>query len=137
MNSSEKSLVILLRVVGVLLLTAVIPAVMPFAWIKDVHRTLGMGELPEAPIMGYLTRSLSAMYALHGALVFFISLDVRRYLPVVKFLAVLSVFFGCGMLVLDIVVRLPPWWIVGEGPSIIALGGVMFWLAGRVQPTVP
>jgi len=34
--------------------------------------------------MGYLTRSLSAMYALHGALVFLVSLDVRRFLPVVK-----------------------------------------------------
>jgi len=133
MNSSEKNLVILMRVAGVLLVTAVIPAVMPFAWMKDVHRTLGMGDLPEAPITGYLTRSLSAMYAMHGALVFFLSLDVRRYLPVVKFLAVLGVFFGCGMLVLDIVVGMPPRWIAGEGPFIIVLGGVMFWLAGRVQ----
>ena len=74
---------------------------------------------------------------MHGALVFFVSLDVRRYLPVVKCLAVLSVFFGLGMLVLDIAVGLPPWWIAGEGPSIIVLGGVMFWLAGRIQPAVP
>jgi hypothetical protein len=133
MNSFEKSLVILTRVAGVLLLTAVIPAVMPFAWMKDVHRTLGMGELPEGPIVGYFTRSLSAMYALHGALVFFVSLDVRRYLPVVKLLAILGVFFGCGMLVLDIAVGMPPRWIAGEGPSIIVLGGVMLWLAGRVQ----
>ena len=137
MNSSEKSLAILMRVAGILLLTAAIPAVMPFAWMDVIHQRLGMGSLPEAPIMGYLTRSLSAMYALHGALVFFISLDVRRYLPVVKCLAVLSVFFGLGMLVLDIAVGLPPWWIAGEGPSIIVLGGVMFWLAGRIQPAVP
>ena len=61
---------------------------------------------------------------MHGALVFFVSLDVRRYLPVVKCLAVLSVFFGCGMLVLDIAVGLPPGWIAGEGPSIIVLGGL-------------
>ena len=133
MNSFEKTLVILMRVAGVLLLTAVIPAVMPFAWMKDVHWTQGMGELPEGAIMGYLTRSLSAMYAMHGALVFFISLDVRRYQPVVKFLAVLGVFFGCGMLVLDVVVGMPPRWIAGEGPFIIVLGGVMFWLAGQVQ----
>ena len=79
MNRSEKVLVVLLRVGGVLVLTAVIPALMPFGWMKDIHRLLGMGELPEGPIMGYLTRSLSAMYAFHGALIFFISLDVRRY----------------------------------------------------------
>jgi pseudouridine-5'-phosphate glycosidase len=63
MNRSEKALVILLRASAVLLLTAVIPVVMPFVWMKDIHRQLGMGELPEGPIIGYLTRSLSAMYA--------------------------------------------------------------------------
>jgi hypothetical protein len=133
MNRLEKALIVLLRLAGVLLLTAVIPAVMPFAWMQDIHRLLGMGELPETPITGYLTRSLSALYALHGALVFFVSLDVRRYLPVVRFLAVLSIVFGAGMLVLDIAVGMPLPWIIGEGPSIIILGGVLLWLAGFVQ----
>ncbi len=132
MSNSEKTLALLMRLAGVLLLTALIPVVMPFSWMKDIHRALGMGELPDGPIMGYLTRSLSAMYAMHGALVFFISLDVRRYLPVVKFLAVLGIVFGSGMLVLDIRVGMPPSWIIGEGPFIIVLGGVMLWLAGRV-----
>jgi hypothetical protein len=57
MNHCEKTLVILMRLAGVLLLTALIPAVMPFAWMKDIHRALGMGELPEGPIMGYLIDS--------------------------------------------------------------------------------
>ena len=34
MNRSEKALVVLLRVDGVLLLTAVIPAMMPFVWMN-------------------------------------------------------------------------------------------------------
>jgi hypothetical protein len=133
MNRSEKALVVLLWVCGVLLLTAVIPAMMPFVWMKDIHRLLGMGELPEGPIMDYLTRSLSAMYAFHGALIFFVSLDVRRYLPVVKCLAVLGIIFGLGMLVLDVRVGMPPLWIAGEGPFIIVVGGIMLWLAGGVQ----
>ncbi|NUQ65632.1 MAG: hypothetical protein HUU20_24445 [Pirellulales bacterium] len=132
MNRSEKALVVLLRLGGILLLTAVIPAVMPFAWMKDIHRFLGMGELPEGPIVGYLTRSLSALYAYHGALVYFVSLDVRRYLSVVKCLAVLSILFGLGMLVLDFLVAMPPLWILGEGPAIALLGGVLLWLAGRI-----
>jgi hypothetical protein len=60
-------------------------------------------------------------------------MDVRRYLPVVRFLAVLSIVFGAGMLVLDIAVGMPLPWIIGEGPSIIILGGVLLWLAGFVQ----
>ena len=124
-----------MRLAAVMLLTALIPAVMPFVWMKDIHRSLGMGERPEGPIMGYLTRSLSAMYAMHGALLFFLSLDIRRYLPMVKFLAVLSILFGSGMLVLDFTVGMPRSWIAGEGPFIIALGGVMLWLAGHVKPS--
>ena len=133
MTRSEKALVVALRVGGVLLLTAVIPAVMPFAWMDLIHRQLGMGELPEMPITGYLTRSLSAFYALHGVVVLFVSLDVRRYLPVVNCLAALCIVFGAGMIVLDVWVGMPLPWVLGEGPSIIVLGGVLLWLAGRVR----
>lgn len=59
MNRFEKGLVVLLQVSGVILLTALIPAVMPFPWMQEIHRQLGMGELPEGPIMSYLTRSLA------------------------------------------------------------------------------
>ena len=133
MNRSEKALVMLLRAAAILLLTAVIPAFMPSAWMNEIHRLLGMGELPEGPIMGYLTRSLSAMYAMHGALVFFVSLDVRRYLPVVTCLAVLGIVFGFGMVVLDVVVGMPLPWVLCEGPFIVVLGGMLLWLAGRVR----
>ena len=61
----------------------------------------------------------------HGAVVFFVSLDVRRYLPVVKCLAVLAILFGVGLFVLDVVVGMPPLWIACEGPFVVVLGGVM------------
>jgi hypothetical protein len=133
----EKALILLLRISAVVLLTAVVPAVMPFDWMRAIHWQLGMGELPDGPIVGYLTRSLSAMYAVHGALVFFISLDVRRFLPVVKCLAVLGVVFGVGMLILDILVGMPRSWVVGEGPFVIGLGGVLLWLAVRIEKGSP
>jgi hypothetical protein len=47
-------------------------------------------------------------------------------------LAVLAVAFGAGMLVLDAAVGMPPSWIVGEGPFVIALGAVLLWLVGRI-----
>ena len=48
-----------------------------------------------------------------------------------KCLAVLAILFGAGMLVLDIWVGMPGAWTACEGPSVVALGGVMFWLAVR------
>jgi hypothetical protein len=130
---AEKALVWLLRISAVVPLTALVPAVMPFAWMQDIHRSLGMGELPGGPIVGYLTRSLSAMYAMHGALLCFVSWNVRRFLPLVKCLAVLAVIFGIGMCLLDLLVGMPLPWTVSEGPFIVVLGGVMLWLAGRMQ----
>lgn len=129
----EKTLVWLLRICGIILLTALMPVVMPFSWMQVIHRYLGMGELPTGPIMGYLTRSLSLFYALHGSLIIFVSMDIRRYLPFVKFLAVVSILFGASMAVLDSAVGMPLKWALCEGPLVILLGGVILWLAGRIS----
>ena len=87
---AEKWMIVLLRLTAVVLLTALFPAVMPFAWMDATHQWLGLGKLPDAPIVGYLTRSLSALYAVHGVLVLYLSLDVRRFLPVIRCVAVHS-----------------------------------------------
>lgn len=58
---------------------------------------------------------------------------MRRYLPLVKCLAVLDVVFGAGMFAIDCAVGMPRWWIVCEGPPLIAPGGTMFWLAAETQ----
>jgi hypothetical protein len=131
----EKVLVWLLRVSGVILLLALVAVVMPFSWMEEIHRWLGMGELPAGPIVGYLARSLSLFYALHGALLIFVSLDIRRYLPVVKFLAVASILFGFGMIIVDSAAGMPLYWILCEGPLVIPLGIVLLWLAGKITET--
>jgi hypothetical protein len=131
-KTPDKVLMWVLRILAVILMTAIVPAVMPSAWMEEIPIRLGMGELPRGPMIGYLTHSLSAMYTMHGAVVFFVSLDVRRFLPVVRCLAVLAVMFGIGMIALDVMVGMPMFWILCEGPLIIVLNGVLLWLAGRV-----
>jgi hypothetical protein len=133
MNRHERILVLLLRLDGIVMLSALIPSIMPLAWMQEIHRYMGMGELPDGLIIGYLTRSLSAMYAMHGAVVLFLSLDVRRCLPVVKCVAVLTILFGAGMTALDLVVGMPLFWTVSEGPVLFLLYCVVLWLTGHVQ----
>ena len=132
MTPAEKTLVVVLRLSGLLAASAVFAAFLPLDWMATIHGRIGLGELPETPIVEYLTRSLSALYAFHGALVVFVSRDVRRFLPVVQCLAVLAVLFGAGMLALDILVGMPLFWVIGEGPMLIALGILLLWLAARV-----
>jgi hypothetical protein len=131
--NKERILIVLMRVASVMMLLALGAVVMPFAWMDGVHRSLGMGPLPDAAIVHYLTRSASALYAAYGAVMLFLSFDVRRYRPVILFKAATGVVFGIVMLVLDVAVGMPWHWTAGEGPFIIALGGTVFWLARSVN----
>jgi hypothetical protein len=131
MNRYERILIWLLRVGGVVMLTALGAVVMPYEWMNVIHQQQGLGQLPHVPIVGYLTRSVSAMYALHGALLLFIATDVRRYLPVLRFLAFAGIVFGVAMLGINYFVGMPVPWMVGEGPSVVVFNGVILWLTGR------
>ena len=99
MERSEKVLRALLQIIGVIFLVALLAVVMPTAWMDTIHRRLGLGELPGAPIVEYLTRSLSLIYALLGALFLYMARDVRRYAPLVAFFAAVSILGGGRSLV--------------------------------------
>jgi hypothetical protein len=102
MKSPERILVWLLRLSGAMTLTALGAVFMPYEWMNLIHQRLGMGELPPIPIVGYLTRSVSALYALHGALLLFVSFDVPRYLPIVQFLGWAGVVLDFARLELEL-----------------------------------
>ena len=131
MNRNERILIWLLRLGGAVMLTALGAVVMPFEWMNVIHRQAGLGDLPHVPIVGYLTRSISALYALHGALLVFLAGDVQRYLPVVRFLAVAGAVFGAVMLGIDFSAGMPLPWAVAEGPYVVLLSVVILWLTGR------
>src|SRR5262249_54828619 len=88
MTKSDKALVLLLRFVGGGSLFALVGVFMPVSWMAATHRWLGLGEMPTAPVVEYLARSLSAFYALVGALCLVVAADLERYRPVVRFLGV-------------------------------------------------
>jgi hypothetical protein len=137
MKSPERILVWLLRLSGAMTLTALGAVFMPYEWMNLIHQRLGLGELPHIPIIGYLTRSVSALYALHGALLIFVSLDVRRYLRIVRFLGVGAVVMGVLLFGLDRAVGMPLPWATLEGPSVVAISVVILVLAGRVKAHAP
>ena len=68
MTTSDKALVLLLRFVGVPALFALVAVFIPVSWMAATHHWLGLGEMPTAPVVEYLARSVSAFYALVGAL---------------------------------------------------------------------
>lgn len=137
MERTERVLRIFLRVLGVLLLTALLAVVMPTPWMDAIHRWLGLGELPKGPIVEYLTRSLSLMYAIFGALILYMARDVRRYAPLLVFFAVISIGAGVVFLGIDIYAGMPRYWVLSEGPGAIVFSLVLLGLARRVAKLPP
>jgi len=134
MPPADRVLVWLLRFVACNGLLALVAVVMPSSWMAASHEFLGLGKLPEAPIVGYLARSLSAFYALFGAIFLFVAADVERYRPLIRLLGAGFVGLGTVFLVVDAAVGLPWWWTASEGPFGVVVGSVMLWLTRPAPP---
>jgi hypothetical protein len=130
-SNSERHLALFLRAVGCLDFLALGAVFMPQHWMDVAHRFLGLGPIPQAPIVGYLARSASALYALHGAMILFVSFDVARYERLIRFLAIAALVHGAVILGIDLGESLPPLWRYGEGPAFAAAGIVVLWLQAR------
>lgn len=125
----ERALRIVLRVVGTVSMSAVFAVAMPGDWMAAAHAWLGLGEMPREPIVGYLARSASALYALGGALAWRVSYDLERLLPVVRFMGISAIVLGAVLIVADTAEGLPLHWILGEGPIDIAIGALILSLS--------
>ncbi len=126
-------LVILLRLTGVAMLGAVVFVFSPFAWMQKIHAAIGMGELEYTALLSYLTRTLSAMYAIVGAILLFVSWDIRRYLPLIRALGVIAIAGGAGVTILDALLGLPAFWTILEGPLTVGLGAAILVLARKTR----
>lgn len=133
-SSTEVEVLIgwLLRLMGGIVLMAIVPVFFPASWMKFLHEQAGLGSIPDQPIFWYLTRSLSLMYFVHGVFVFAISTNVRRYWPLIKMLCALNVVIGLILIGIDLNASMPWWWTIAEGPGIIA-GGILLLMLVRKQ----
>ena len=136
-TKQERGLRIILRLLGTAAGLAVFAVVMPRAWMDGIHQWLGLGKLPEAPIVGYLARSTSAFYALLGGLLWVISFDLRRHRAVLCYLGVAVMVFGLTIYVVDWLEGLPGFWTFWEGPIDFLYGLAILWLGSRRRTTEP
>jgi len=130
-SNPERMLALFLRAIGLIDMLAVAAIVMPRPAMDVVHGWAGLGAIPQEPIVGYLARSASALYVLHGALVVFISFDVARYGRLIRFLAFATLAHGAVLIGIDFAEGMPPLWRCTEGPLFAASGLVILWLKGR------
>ena len=125
----------LIGVVGVGLMSAIIPVFFPVDLMATLHQWLGLGDFPDAPITIYLARSTSLLYALHGAVMFYVAWHFDRCQLLVPLLGWLHVELGTFMIGVDLNAGMPLYWVAGEGLPIALTGGAILWLFRRSSPT--
>ncbi len=118
----------LLAIIGCGLMVATIPLFFPVNVMQTIHRWLGLGDFPVAPIAIYLARSTSMLYAVHGFLMLLVSFDLKRYWPLVQVFGWLHVVIGLTMFGIDLTTPMPFYWISGEGIPIALAGMLIIWL---------
>ena len=131
-SASERWLVILLRIAGPVLLLAFGAIFLPTEWMAASHRRLGLGDFPASPLVDYLTRSVSALYGIHGGLYLAIARDVRRNASVLTYVACTNILFGVLMVAIDLKAGLPWLWILVEGPPVAGFGALLLILLRRL-----
>jgi len=98
MNTTERYLKLLLRVVGIVSLPAVVAVFMPYSWlVRGVELAEPGTEV--GVLVSYLSRLLSAFYVLLGAMLVVFSTDVRRYAGPIRLVALWSLMAVVGFLV--------------------------------------
>jgi hypothetical protein len=133
MTRKERFFKLFLRIVGSVAILALIAVAMPYSWMNTIHQWLGLGELPNQPIVGYLARSTSAFYAFLGGLLWCLSFHLHRYRPAIHFLGAAISIFGVILFIVDLVEGLPLWWSLAEGPINIIFGIIIFTFSRRKQ----
>jgi hypothetical protein len=119
-------LVLVLRATAALFLLAFVGAALPENWMKAVYESGGLGPWPGGRLLVYLARAVSILYRFHGLLTLYLSFDVRRYLPLIRFLAIVGFPFAPVMFVVIWSAGLPMVWAVSEPTSIVIISALWY-----------
>ena len=124
----ERGLKWFLRLVGVADLLAVVVVFLPTEWLALVHEAVGLGELPQGRIVGYLARSTSLLYGIHGAMLLVLANDIVRYRALIRWYGRVIAVAGVLLIGVDIAEAMPVWWTVFEGTAVVGIGATILTL---------
>jgi hypothetical protein len=117
-STSLRRLQLFLRAFALAPMSAALAAALPIGVMDQIHRAIGLGPMPQGPIVEYLARSTSMFYALHGILLWYLASDLRRYRRLFRFYLRISLAFAAGLFLTDLSAGLPLRWALVEGPIV-------------------
>lgn len=132
---SERLLSLILRLSGTIEMLAFFSVVMPRSWMEASHSWLGMGVMPEGPLMMFMIRQASYAYGMHGVSLWLLATDVRRYRLLVLFNAVAFLIAAVVFAAIDYFVGMPLWWTISDVVGCASVGVALLLLDRKVKPT--
>jgi len=128
----------ILRLVAAAEMLAFIAAFMPRSWMEAGHRWLGLGEMPDGPLVNFIVRQTSFTWGLHGVALWLIATDVVRYRPLVILTGLGFLAAAPAFVWFDASAGMPWSWIASDGGACFVVGALLLWLewrAGRQSET--
>jgi hypothetical protein len=111
-----------LRASGLVEMLAFGAVVMPRAWMEAGHEWLGLGTMPDGPVVNFMIRQASFVYGLHGIALWVFATDVLRYRPLILLTGVCYVLSGPVFLLIDLHSGMPWFWTVGDTVGCLFVG---------------
>lgn len=124
----DRLLRLFLTLVGVADLLAILVVFLPEAWLVLAHEAVGLGSFPQGRIVGYLARSTSLLYGIHGAMLLVLAGDVVHYRALIRWYGRVIAIAGLLLVGVDIAESMPVWWTVFEGVAVVGIGVVILTL---------
>jgi len=136
-NTKDRLLRLFLMLVGVADLLAIVVVFLPDGWLGWAHEAVGLGTLPSGRIVGYLARSTSLLYGIHGAMLLVLASDVAHYRLLIRWYGRVFAVAGLLLVGVDIAESMPVWWTVFEGVAVVGIGVVILTLCHEGPSDAP
>ena len=118
----------LLRLAGATEILAFFAVVMPRAWMETSHTWLGLGNMPEGPIIMFMIRQASYVYGMHGVSLWILASNVKRFRPIVVFNGFSFLLAGPVFFLIDYYSDMPWFWTVIDSLGCGLFGAALLWL---------
>ena len=123
----------LLRLAGVTEVLAFVAVMMPRSWMEVSHAWLGMGLMPEGPLIMFMIRQASYTYGMHGVSLWVLASDVVRFRKLVILNGIAYLLAGPIFFWIDYTTGMPWWWTLVDSAGC-GFNGLAILLLARMLP---
>jgi len=118
----------ILRLSGAVEILAFIAVIMPRSWMEISHAWLGMGEMPNAPVLMFMIRQASYTYGMHGVSLWVLASDVIRFRKLVILNGIAYLLAGPIFFWIDCTTGMPWYWTAIDSLGCLCFGAAILGL---------